>query len=218
MGRATRAGYVMYLSNLLPVYQAMERLMSGGAASPAGNAFADPRLARAQALRRDLHALGEDRGGAVLPEAAAYAAAVAASGVGLVGHAYARYLGDLSGGQILKPFLARSLGLTPGPALLLRLPRRRHRRVERRRCAAPLDTVEPGSPDAVRIVEAAMAGFPTHHRGRPRRLCRRLGRGISETRPKGRSRRCNGCIGAAFGTHVNGPAGGRETSGSWRHS
>ena len=51
----------------------------------------------------------------MLPEAEGYASAVAACAGSprLVAHAYARYLGDLSGGQILKPVLARGLALPP---------------------------------------------------------------------------------------------------------
>jgi len=56
----------------------------------------------------------------LLPAALAYAAAISAASAGaghrLIAHAYARYLGDLSGGQILKRLLARSLDL-PAAAL-----------------------------------------------------------------------------------------------------
>ena len=55
-----------------------------------------------------------------LPEAANYVQAIerasAGNGDRLVAHAYTRYLGDLSGGQILKRLLARSLSL-PASAL-----------------------------------------------------------------------------------------------------
>ncbi len=157
-GRATRAGYAIYLRNLLPMYEAMEDLIGAGALPSERCAFGDPRLARAEALRRDLRTLGNDRAGVILPEAAAYAAAVEASGAGLVGHAYARYLGDLSGGQILKPFLARSLGLAPDQLSFYDFPG-----VDIAACKASLrsalDTVAPGSPDAACVVDAAMAAF-----------------------------------------------------------
>ncbi len=41
------------------------------------------------------------------------AQAAADNGERLIAHAYTRYLGDLSGGQILKRLLERSLGLGP---------------------------------------------------------------------------------------------------------
>ena len=52
----------------------------------------------------------------ILPAGARYAARLAAiadgdDGACLIAHAYARYLGDMSGGQILKRLLARSLAL-----------------------------------------------------------------------------------------------------------
>ena len=41
----------------------------------------------------------------------------------MIGHAYTRYLGDLSGGQILSRLLAKSLALGPETAEVLRFPR-----------------------------------------------------------------------------------------------
>ena len=76
-------------------------------------------VARASALKADLEALcgGDFAQVPVLPEGAAYAKRIedAAKGDGelLIAHAYTRYLGDLSGGQILKKLLAKKPGLTP---------------------------------------------------------------------------------------------------------
>ncbi len=119
-GRATRSGYALFLRNLVPVYAALETALDGhvggGAGVPAP--FADRRLRRLPALLADLDALvgaGWERTVAVLPEAEAYALAIRGAGRGeghrLLAHAYVRILGDLSGGQILKPLLARLYGL-----------------------------------------------------------------------------------------------------------
>lgn len=118
-GRADRDGYVLMMRNLLPVYQALEHWLQRRAASPVVAPIARPELARANAIEADLAALAADWSSwPVLPEAAGYVDAVvrAAEGDGsrLIAHAYARYLGDLSGGQILRKLLARSLGLPPG--------------------------------------------------------------------------------------------------------
>jgi heme oxygenase len=78
-------------------------------------------LTRAAAVEADLLALSANIGALpALPATANYVDAIeqASGGDGsrLIAHAYARYLGDLSGGQIVKRLLARSLNLPP-PAL-----------------------------------------------------------------------------------------------------
>jgi heme oxygenase len=109
-GRASRAGYARLLRNLLPAYQAMEAGLDRHRLSPGLRWFARPEMYRAAAIAADLSALGGAP--ALLPAGAAYAARIAAcDGPRLIGHAYARYLGDLSGGQVLKRLLARTLGL-----------------------------------------------------------------------------------------------------------
>lgn len=117
-GRATTAGYALFLRNLHSVYLALETALAAMADRPPAAIFADPRLHRLIPLTADLRVLaGEDwQALPVLPEARAYAGAIAdaARDQGrLAGHAYARYLGDLSGGQILAPLLARTLGIGP---------------------------------------------------------------------------------------------------------
>lgn len=159
-GRANRRGYISYLANLLVVYDALERLLHSDAASAVQRAFADPRLARADALRRDIRALAEDDLDApvVLPEARDYAAAVERAGVGLVGHAYARYFGDLSGGQILKALLERALGLGPDHLHFYDFPGMdiADGKTALRKA---LDTVDVAASDAARIVAEATASF-----------------------------------------------------------
>jgi heme oxygenase len=119
-GKATREGYATFLRNLVPAYAVLEAALLAHVDDPLMAAFADPRLRRLGALTADLEALAGPDWAAhcvLVPEAEAYAAAIetAARGDGrrLIAHAYARYLGDLSGGQILKPLLARMFGLGP---------------------------------------------------------------------------------------------------------
>lgn len=162
-GRATRFGYAVYLVSLLPAYDAMERQLAAGSTLPALRAFAAPGLARAAALRHDLQALAADGDGPlpVLPEAQAYAAAVAAQGasIGLVAHAYARYLGDLSGGQILKPLLARTLGLEPAQLTFYDFPGIADIAACKTALRDALDTIVPGSTDAEQVVDESLAAF-----------------------------------------------------------
>ena len=119
-GRATRQAYALLLRNLLPVYVTMEDAIERHRGTPVGQ-IVQPQLYRMQALAADLRVLSD--GFVELPlltEAVDYADAVlrasSGSGLRLIAHAYARYLGDLSGGQIMKRLLTTSLDL-PASAL-----------------------------------------------------------------------------------------------------
>lgn len=129
-GEATREGYVLLLRNLLPAYRAMEQGFQRHRNSPAIGGLAGYRLDRAPAIEADLEALCGTRwshGIPLLDAAERYAVRIgkAADGDGtrLIAHAYTRYLGDLSGGQILKRLLARSLELQPSELSFYDFPR-----------------------------------------------------------------------------------------------
>lgn len=116
-GRATRAGYVLWLRNLQPAYAAMERGLEALRPFPPFAALAKPEVYRTAALERDLTALcgpSWRTAAATLPAGDAYAsriAAIASDPARLAAHAYVRYLGDLNGGQVVGRMVARSLGL-----------------------------------------------------------------------------------------------------------
>jgi heme oxygenase (biliverdin-producing, ferredoxin) len=117
-GSGTRESYALLLRNLSPAYGAMEQGLVRHENSPTLRAMVRRELFRTAALESDVERLV----GAtwreslpLLPAGERYAARVSAAGANgsgrLVAHAYLRYLGDLSGGQIMKRLLAKSLGL-----------------------------------------------------------------------------------------------------------
>jgi heme oxygenase (biliverdin-producing, ferredoxin) len=119
-GEASREGYALLLRNLLPAYQAMEQGLERHLRSPGVSVLAQYRLDRAPAIESDLLALcgaGWSRDLPLLAAGEFYAQRIAKASEGdgsrLIAHAYTRYLGDLSGGQILQRLLARSPGLQP---------------------------------------------------------------------------------------------------------
>lgn len=113
-GRASRDGYALFLRNLLPVYRALESGLERRRDDPRLAPLALPALYRCTAIERDLATLlgAEAACPAMLSSGVAYAEQVTrATGVRLIAHAYVRFMGDLSGGQILRRVLARTPGL-----------------------------------------------------------------------------------------------------------
>lgn len=117
-GGLTRDEWVGFLANLRALYEALEEGLERNASHPAVAPVFFPELARAAALRADLeHFLGEKgaQGARPSPAGARYAAYVRALAERdpalLVPHAYTRYLGDLSGGQVMKKSVQKSFGL-----------------------------------------------------------------------------------------------------------
>lgn len=116
-GALDRPGYRAYLRALWRVYDALEAGLERHREHPVAGPLALPRLYRAPAIARDLRRLFDEHpaDAPAVPAALAYAAhlrRLAERDPGLlVAHAYTRYLGDLSGGQILRGAAARLFGL-----------------------------------------------------------------------------------------------------------
>lgn len=120
-GQMEREGYCRLLRNLHAIYAALEAGLSQHASDLALAVLHCEPLFRSDALREDLNFLhGTDWADAIpLTEAATQYAGhlecVAERAPFLLGaHAYVRYLGDLSGGQMLNRIVAKSLDLQPG--------------------------------------------------------------------------------------------------------
>jgi heme oxygenase (biliverdin-producing, ferredoxin) len=117
-GRVSRFGYALLLRNLLFAYQQLETGLDQHHLDPQLLAVARPEIYRSAALASDLAQLcGDDweRVLPLLPAGERYGRRIMMvaehARAGLLAHAYARYLGDLNGGQVMKRILVQSLGL-----------------------------------------------------------------------------------------------------------
>jgi heme oxygenase len=126
-GRGCRDDYVALVAQHYFVYRAIEAATERMAADPVAARFISPRLTRLPAIEADLDFLvGPDWRDVVRPLAntTAYVERieqVASVWVGgFVAHHYTRYLGDLSGGRLLRSLLQRQFGFdTNGVGLYL---------------------------------------------------------------------------------------------------
>jgi len=112
------AGYSEYLARMLRVYQALEVTGRGLADHPVAGALVDSALDRVAALKADLAfwSRGEEPKG-TSAATDAYEARILHTlrePELYVAHHYTRYLGDLSGGQVIGKKLAREYGLVNG--------------------------------------------------------------------------------------------------------
>ncbi|HEY9375122.1 biliverdin-producing heme oxygenase [Streptomyces sp.] len=116
-GRLGVDAYARYTEQLWFVYRALEQGAEILRADPVAGPFIQPELFRTAALEQDLaHLRGADwrAGLSPLPATSAYATRVAECArdwpAGYVAHHYTRYLGDLSGGQIIRDRAERTWG------------------------------------------------------------------------------------------------------------
>lgn len=116
-GRLGVDAYARYTEQLWFVYRALEQGAEILRADPVAGPFIQPELFRTAALEQDLaHLRGADwrAGLSPLPATDAYATRVAECArdwpAGYVAHHYTRYLGDLSGGQIIRDRAERTWG------------------------------------------------------------------------------------------------------------
>ncbi|SOD58941.1 heme oxygenase [Streptomyces zhaozhouensis] len=118
-GRLGVGSFRRYTEQLWFVYRALERPAGALAEDPVAGPFVRPELFRVPSLERDLDHLhgGADWRAAVapLPATGRYTERIAevAEGWpgGYVAHHYTRYLGDLSGGQVVRNVAEKTWGL-----------------------------------------------------------------------------------------------------------
>ncbi|MER6450267.1 biliverdin-producing heme oxygenase [Streptomyces venezuelae] len=116
-GRLGVDAYTRYTEQLWFVYRALEDAAESLKDDPVAGPFIQPELMRVAEIERDLaHLVGPDWRESVvaLPATRAYADRVAQCAAewpgGYVAHHYTRYLGDLSGGQIIRDKAERTWG------------------------------------------------------------------------------------------------------------
>ncbi len=116
-GKRSRQDYTALLGQLYFVYQALESVAARLKGDPVASAFVTPKLTRLPAIEADLDYLagpGWRQELTPLPATRRYVQRVhetAAWPGGFVAHHYTRYLGDLSGGQVIRTVLQRQHGL-----------------------------------------------------------------------------------------------------------
>lgn len=120
-GTVEKSSYRKLTANLYFVYTAMEEEMERHSQHPIVSKIYFPQLNRKQSLEQDLHYyFGANWREEVAPSEAAQAYVARIREVSatapelLIAHSYTRYLGDLSGGQILKGIAQRAMNLPEG--------------------------------------------------------------------------------------------------------
>jgi heme oxygenase len=162
-GQATSFGYAMLLRNLLPVYRQMEVSLGRLPTDDPAAVLARSEILRSSALNSDLRQLGGPDWARSMPVLAAtrrYVDLVArADGQRLVAHAYVRYLGDLSGGQILRRLLGRSLGLDDSCLAFYSFPEIGDLDAFKSEYRAAIDRIGQGMRDVSALLDEAAAVF-----------------------------------------------------------
>lgn len=115
-GKRSKDDYIALVGQLYFVYEALEAVAELLKTDAVATAFISPKLTRLPALEADLAFLvGDDwrETAAPLPATERYVTRIHEMAFwpgGFVAHHYTRYLGDLSGGQIIRTLLQRQFG------------------------------------------------------------------------------------------------------------
>jgi heme oxygenase len=116
-GKGTREDYIALVAQHFFIYEAIEGAAELRRNDPVVAPFLSDRLTRLPAIEADLRfLLGENWREAIqpLPTTAAYVARILKVGAtwagGFIAHHFTRYLGDLSGGQVIRTIMQRQFG------------------------------------------------------------------------------------------------------------
>jgi heme oxygenase len=116
-GKGSRDDYIALVAQHYFIYEALEAAADRMKNDPVAAAFISPKLTRLPAIEEDLRFLiGEDWRDQIspLPTTERYVRRInevaATWNGGFIAHHYTRYLGDLSGGQIIRTLMQRQFG------------------------------------------------------------------------------------------------------------
>ncbi|MBK4348703.1 biliverdin-producing heme oxygenase [Lacisediminihabitans changchengi] len=116
-GRGTREDYIALVAQHFFIYEALEAAADVMADNPVAAPFISPHLTRLPAIEADLEfLLGAAWRTAITPLPTTQRYVERISGVaagwpgGFIAHHYTRYLGDLSGGQVIRSLMQRQFG------------------------------------------------------------------------------------------------------------
>jgi len=116
-GRGTRDDYIALVAQHFFIYEALEAAAATMADDEVAARFISPHLTRLPAIEADLEfLLGADWRGAISPLPTTQRYVDRINGVaavwpgGFIAHHYTRYLGDLSGGQVIRTLMQRQFG------------------------------------------------------------------------------------------------------------
>ena len=166
-GEGSADGLVALLRQSLPIYEALENACREVGPDPRITPILDPLLDRTAALRADLetHQAAGRTFDVIVPAVESYVAelrACSGNAAALIGHHYVRYLGDLSGGQIIKTMARRHYGLEDGLSFYefdIEKPK-----VYKDNYRTALNTLPLSDEDRREALEAATRAFDLNHR------------------------------------------------------
>lgn len=170
-GELGRAPYCLLLRNLHAIYAPLEQALAVHAHHTLLAPIHNPQLYRLAAIEADLdllHGAGWTADLQVVQSSGEYAARLeqctASSPELLLAHAYVRYLGDLSGGQILCGIVQKSMQLSGDDGTHFYRFGTADAKTLAARFRAGLDAAEMSDEIASRIVSEARSAFSMHTR------------------------------------------------------
>lgn len=168
-GRLTVGDFAALQEQSLLFYTALEKSTDLLQDHAAVAAITDDRLVRAPRLRADLRTLGRSAAPGARPATAAYVAELERIGTerdcsALVAHHYVRYLGDLSGGQIIAQRMRQHYQLPDDALSFYRFPGIDKPKVYKDAYRRAIDSMQLSATAADAVVEHARAAFAFNHR------------------------------------------------------